>query len=488
MKSIQKLASRNIRKLASRNIWKPASWNILKSKLATGTRSHQPALRPYIDDINRISRLQQSVTVDRPETPAEFFDADETLTKEEVAVTSQEQASQVPAPNQVEPASEYQINFPASKVNMAALTVEEVTNLLKTAALANKNIPKFDRKEVKTWLFQFEKATAGEDDDARIRRLAAALSGDDVEWFQSIEQNAANPLSFTEWKAKFQEKFTEPLPVLIGRLRDRKQLENEEPEKYAREIIRLSKKINPSISDAELIHNLTAGVLEKYRRDITVMKPQTSDEFIQNLKTLSISQQSSASTAALDAKMDKLVDVLTTHLAKPNAEPTLLNVDGAMAMGIHKPKCQICKQYGHEAMQCECLIGREHAEKLRNEGCQICKKPGHKADTCRQRPNRPASSIEPSAFRLQCQFCKRNGHEASDCYRIPSHPRNYNNARNNQYHQQQGRNQPYQRDARNNYNQQYPPLNARNNGFNNARNIGFNNARPQYPNGNGRQY
>lgn len=269
---------------------------------------------------------------------------------------------------------------PTATITMAAqLSIEEVTKLLMTATLANKTIPKFDRKGIKNWLFQFEKATAGEDDDGRIRRLAAALSGDDVEWFQAIEQSTAPPATFDEWKIKFQEKFTEPIPVLIGRLRDRKQLENEDPETYAREVIRLSKQINPAVTNAEVIHNLTSGVLEKYRRDLIVMKPQTPDEFIGNLKTLSYTQKTSQTVAALDARLNKLVDVFLAYIEtkKPqNQEPVLI------AESSWPQECQLCNESGHQALECPKMPAHQPQQVNNLNRCRICRRGNHTTAEC----------------------------------------------------------------------------------------------------------
>lgn len=301
------------------------------------------------------------------------------------------------------------------------LSIDQMTKLLKSATMSNKNIPTFNRKEVKTWLFQFEEVTSNEDDESRIRRLATVLTGDDVEWFQSVKQGADPPTTYAAWKVKFQEKFTEPLPVIIGRLRDRKQLENEDPEKYCREVVRLSKKINPAISDAELIHNLTAGVLEKYRRDIKVMKPRTTDQFIEDLKSLTVDQQPQGAVADLDKKLDKLVDVLTTHLPKAQqVDPTFsLEIAHMKSGGSQGPKskCQLCKSYGHEADECDLHVSLK--KQRRND---------RDRDVDRRRDRDTERRRDP----VECQFCLRIGHDASKCFKIIGYPdRGSNDRRNN---------------------------------------------------------
>lgn len=262
---------------------------------------------------------------------------------------------------------------------MANLSVEDVAKLLKTATLGSKSIPTFNKKRIKTWLFQFETATEGEEDADRIRRLAAALTGDDVEWFQSLKTSAAPPATFADWKEKFQEKFTDPITILIGRLRDRKQLENEDPETYAREVIRLSKQINAAVTDAEIIHNLTSGVLEKYRRDLTVMKPRTPDEFIEYLKTLSHSQKSPQSVAALDARLNKLVDVFLAYVdtKKPQDQELVL-----LAGNDWPQECQLCNESGHGALECPDMSYHQPHEVSNRNRCRICRRGNHTTAEC----------------------------------------------------------------------------------------------------------
>lgn len=310
-------------------------------------------------------------------TSSNLFDADETLTEptEEIQEDSIERSAILePIENHqeiLEPADSSSAahretieeeTLKPRKMSQPTISSEQLKAILESVTTSNKPVPHFNGKDIDSWLFQFEEATKGQSDDARIGRLATILSGSDAAWFMAIKNGANPPTTFEEWKSLFQTKFTEALPVLLNRLRSRKQLENEDPETYCRDIIALSKKVNPTVTAAEIILNMTAGVLEKFRRDITVMKPTTEDDFIRDLKILVAHNQansSSLSPASVDSKVDKLTEavfVMTELIKKqmepkmePRMEPTYTTIE---YQNQRPERCQICRRRNHTARKC----------------------------------------------------------------------------------------------------------------------------------------
>ena len=351
--------------------------------MASRTRSSKPELAPIVDFVRDKPILPPSleVLVD-PEpsdlletsTTSQFFDTDDTLTDfVHIQISESVQEIQVSA-----------TDSPGS-ITMSTLTIQEVTAML-SGVVANKNIPKFDKSDVDAWLYAFETATKKDNDGSKIDKLVISLTGDDLSWFKSQAEATGAPSTFAEWKAKFIDKYTDKPAVAIEKLRNRRQLESETPEKYCRDITNLCKKVNATMSTQEVLYFLRNGLLEKYKHSMVLMQPADAKEFQEKLETLVANCQTSEKPSETALLTEALLTIIKQNNAKPEA--TFVAADSSTNNQRHNGN-------------------------------------GNRGNNNNRRNNGNQSGNQPKS----CQYCKRNGHEADSCFEIIGYPPR-NNGRN----------------------------------------------------------
>ena len=400
--------------------------------LASSTRSKNPQLTAIVD-FNRGKPVTKTTLEEHSKTPkveelgtsntSKFFDADETLVDkileisvDQVQMQAQAQEIQITLPSTSSP--------PAIPITpkMTTLSVEEVAALL---AAQNKQIPKFNRDKIDTWIFSFEHAVKKDSDEVKIDKLINSLTDDVLEWFRSEQESPNAPTNFEDWKTKLLAHYVDKPHVALGKLTKRKQLESEKPEKYCLEILSLCKRVNPAMSMEEKLHHLRNGLLDKYKAGMRFMKPTNEKEFQESLETLitdNLAEQSKPSELAILS--EAFLTLAQNQNSQPKPESTLVASENPTRSNQRKnsKKCQYCSKDGHEANDCFQIPGHPRYNNHQSRNSQQTPQP------LLQFPVQNQGSGVPC-----CQFCKRTGHQADRCFHIVGFPPKRNGFRNQNF-------------------------------------------------------
>lgn len=398
--------------------------------LASSTRSRNPQLTPIVD-FRRGVPVTLTPLQERPETLGvekfntsnanSFLDVNGTLTDETPEIFRGQIQVQVQE-IQVALQDTSSTSIVPITPRMTTLTVEEVSALL---AAQNKQVPKFNRDNIDTWIFLFERAVKKDSEEVKIDKLINSLTDDVLEWFKSEQESPNAPTKLEDWKIKIREHYVDKPHVALGKLAKRKQLESETPEKYCLEILSLCKRVNPTMSMEEKLHHLRNGLLDKYKAGMRFMKPTNEKEFQENLETLiadNLAEQPKSSELAILS--EAFLTLAQNQNLQPKLESTFVSSENSIRSNQRKnsKKCQYCSKDGHEAKDC----------------FQI---PGHPRYNNRQSLNSQQTPQPPLQFPVQnqgsgvpcCQFCKRTGHEADRCFHIVGFPPKRNGSRNQNF-------------------------------------------------------
>lgn len=243
-----------------------------------------------------------------------------------------------------------------------------------------KEIPKFDGKgNINYWLLAFNSATEA-NPDKRVKLLLQALIGPAGEWFCSQKlADGDTQVTYEQWVERLKSYFGRSRQSFRQALAARKQRENETPDEYVRDVLRLCNEADPSMHEDLKLSYLQKGLLPKYEEKMFVMDPETTSEFREKLdRIVTRSQEEKVSES------DKtLLHTLVTALVDKKAEP-------ATPSSIEAKLDRLIELMTHNQRQ------SGQSRPRGNLTCFKCGKPGHLQRFCRSAAAKTSVEAGPS--------------------------------------------------------------------------------------------
>lgn len=253
--------------------------------------------------------------------------------------------------------------------NAANETMNALIAAFQSVSISNRQPPPFDpaTDRVGEFFAKFNAVMNGASDADKVSKLAVSLKADALSWYVAeIAKEANAQLTFADWQDLITKQFAKSSQSKCNELFANKQREDQKAIAYYHATIRMCAAVDPNMTEEVKIAHLCRGLRQDLQSKIKLMKPKSTAEFLSDLQVLTDDDDKPADTNK------KLIEVLTTQLAKEQAKPA-----SAVAPALFVQPERSSEQRG----------GQRQASR-RDVRCFNCNDIGHYARDCRKRSPR----------------------------------------------------------------------------------------------------
>jgi len=199
--------------------------------------------------------------------------------------------------------------------------------------------------------------------------IGGYLEGSALIWYSQQLLRVMPPADWQAWETALRQNFALSAEMSYNQLEQRVMTEMETPERYVLDVTRLANLSNPTMPENILIHYLEKGVLERYRRDVSLMNSRTTREFVTNLqRVVQLSQRQGVTCNPVSTVDKEPMNALVTMLQQLDARMAAIE-NQTRSAGVTTPRepaptyrrprtaprdfrCYACNQWGHIARDC----------------------------------------------------------------------------------------------------------------------------------------
>lgn len=261
-------------------------------------------------------------------------------------------------------------------------------------------------------------------DTEKIQFLPLYLEGSALTFYDNNEPTLTNNIKWTELEQKLITEFkpTAQLDMLKLLLEKRTQLDDEQTINYINDIESLCKRINPLMSEAEMIHKIMKGLKPNIIRHIGIIENNTLKQLKDNIRKYEMIEfmiTGETVQSHTDIKNNIITEQINQITNKFNEQIKTLNENNDKL----KKEIESLNETHHlNLIQNNTNNSKIHPKRTFyqtannfKKQCEICSRFNHTKEFCHAN-NNFNNKINKSNIRQQCNICSRNNHLTENCF------------------------------------------------------------------------